>query len=280
VLPISVLPISGGDVLQNVAATDAGLAFIGTGGLPIQFDLKTNTAKNLQATSGGELVAFIATPDGNHLAGVTENSSLGGVGFWQSSNNSFSEQGISGAFWTDVAISQDGNQVAAVEGAVGYAGVAVAFFDYGMHFINATVYPDLAPPDQSYCIGALFSASGQTFLSPLADSIDFFSTQTATLQGRLLMPELLPVGDLSSGVIALDPNQETIYAISASGLTIVTLPSTIDQVTPFPWPYVARPHVITPGASEQSQALDALRAPKEPARAKTIPRHSAQRIFR
>jgi hypothetical protein len=266
----TVLPISAGDVLQSVAATDAGLAFIGTGGFAIQFDLKNNTAKNLQASAKGELVAFVATPDGSHLAGVTENSSLGGVGFWQSSNNSFAEQGISDAFWTDVAISQDGSRVAAVEGAVGEAGVAVAFFDYGMHFIDATVYPDLAPPDQSYCTGALFSASGETFLSPLADSIDFFSTQTATLQGRLLMPELLPVGDLSSGVIALDPNQETIYAISASGLTVVTLPYTVDQVTPFPWPYVARPHAIRSGTGKQSRILDALRAPKEPVRKKTF----------
>jgi len=55
------------------------------------------------------------------------------------------------------------------------------------------------------------------------------------------MPELSPIGDLTSGAIALDPNQQTIYAISASGLTVVTLPSVVDQIRPFPWPYVAKP---------------------------------------
>jgi hypothetical protein len=101
-----------------------------------------------------------------------------------------------------------------------------------------------------FCTGAIFSASGLTLLAPLADSIDFFSSQTATLQGRLLMPELLPIGDLTSGVIALDPNQQTIYAISASGLTVATLPSSVDQVTPFAWPYIAKSnHPLPLGAA-------------------------------
>jgi hypothetical protein len=34
----------------------------------------------------------------------------------------------------------------------------------------------------------------------------------------------------SAGVIALDPNQQTIYAISQSGLTVLNLPSVVDQI--------------------------------------------------
>ena len=139
--------------------------------------------------------------------------------------------------WADIAVSPNGDLFAGLEGNVDAAGVAAGFFDSGLHFTNATVYPDLAPPDAPFCTGAMFSASGLTLLAPLEDSIDFFSTQTATLQGRLLMPELSPVGDRTSGAIALDPNQQTIYAISASGLTVATLPSTVDQIRPFPWPY-------------------------------------------
>jgi hypothetical protein len=119
--------------------------------------------------------------------------------------------------------------------------VGVGFFDGQLHFTNANVYPDLAPPDEPAAQGAIFSNSGLTLLTPLADSIDFFNTQTGTLRGRLLMPEFLPVGNTYGGVIALDPNQQTIYAISSSGLTIVTLPSTVDQVTPFAWPNIAKP---------------------------------------
>ena len=75
--------------------------------------------------------------------------------------------------------------------------------------------------------------------------IDFFGTLTATLQGRLLMPEALPLGTASSGAIALDPNQQTIYAISASGLTVVTLPSVVDQIAPPKSPGVARHSLLS-----------------------------------
>src|SRR5207245_5673456 len=127
-------------------------------------------------------------------------------------------------------------------------------------FTNATVYPDLAPPDAPFCTGAMFSASGLTLLAPLEDSIDFFSTQTATLQGRLLMPELSPVGDRTSGAIALDPNQQTIYAISASGLTVATLPSTVEQLRPFPSPYVPESsHPVPPAAAPRLRAPNRAR---------------------
>jgi hypothetical protein len=155
-------------------------------------------------------------------------------------------------------VAPKGDLFGAIEGAVGYGGIAAAFFDKSLHFTNVTVYPDLAPPDQSFCMGAIFSDSEMTMLSPLADSIDFFNTQTAKLQGRLLMPELMPVGNLTSGVIALDPNQQTIYAISASGLTVVTLPSVVDDLTPFPWPHISKPsHSSALGAKARLKPLRA-----------------------
>jgi hypothetical protein len=143
----------------------------------------------------------------------------------------------------DAVISADGTRLAAIEGDLCALGIAAGLFDQGLHFTNATIYPDLAPPDQPFCTGAIFSASGRTLLSPLSDSIDFFDTQTGTLRGRLLTPEPLPTGGepvatTSAGVIALDPNQQTIYAISQSGLTVLNLASIVDQIMPFPWPYL------------------------------------------
>jgi hypothetical protein len=44
----------------------------------------------------------------------------------------------------------------------------------------------------------------------------------------------------STGIIALDPTAKIIYAISASGLTVMTLPTTVDQILPPIWPYAAR----------------------------------------
>lgn len=254
----------------NVAVTSTDKAFIGGTDPNIEFDLATNTYKLLPNSANGVLGQFMATPDGTHMAAVAEDTSSGGLAVWNSSNDSLTFQGLWGAFWTDLAISSDGSVIAPVEGNLSYAGVAVGFFDSELHFLNANVYPGLAPPDEPPAQGALFSNSGQTLLTPLADSIDFFNMQTGTLSSRLLMPELLPVGNTYAGVIELDPNQQTIYAISASGLTVVTLPSTVDQLTPFPWPYVARPHSVLPGGSTQPRALDALRAQREKVRPKTL----------
>src|SRR5439155_11400046 len=158
--------------------------------------------------------------------------------------------------WTDLAVSPNGNVFAAVKGNLDFAGVVTGLFDGGLHFTNATVYPDLAPPDQPFCIGAMLSTSGRTLLSPLSDSIDFFSTTTGKMIARLAMPDLLPTGDAFAGVLALDPNEQTIYAISASGLSVLMLPSTVDQIAPFPWPHVATPsNPLEPAATKRSSSL-------------------------
>jgi hypothetical protein len=154
-----------------------------------------------------------------------------------------------------LAVSSNGNRFAAVQGNLSFAGVAIRLFDGTLHFTNATVYPDLAPPDQPFCTGAIFSASGQTLMSPLGDSIDFFNTTTGKMIGRLATPGLLPTGDASAGVLALSPNEQTIYAISASGLNVLVLPSTVDQITPFPWPHVAAPSSPLKSAARRQNPL-------------------------
>jgi len=264
---------STGATLESVVATSTGKALIGSfNGFPIEFDLATNTYSTTNMFNGLPS-RFVATADGNYVAGVNQNSSGGAIYVWTSTGGGSVQNLGGGLIWTDVAVSPSGNIFAGVEGDVLAAGVAAGFFDSGLHFTNATVYPDLAPPDAPFCTGAMFSASGLTLLAPLEDSIDFFNTQTATLQGRLLMPELSPVGDLTSGAIALDPNQQTIYAISASGLTVATLPSTVDQIRPFPWPYVTKSsHSVPLGAAARFRkangAHHAARVPLASQRAK------------
>jgi hypothetical protein len=251
---------STGATLYSVAATSTGKAFIGSfNGAALEFDLATNTYKTVN-NSWLSLAKFVGTPDGNYVLGVDESSNSGLVGLWNSTTSSFSTQSLWGVFWVDAAISSDGTRLAAVKGDLGAAGIAAGLFDQKLHFTNATIYPDLGPPDQPFCTGAIFSATGQTLLSPLGDSIDFFDTRTGTLRGRLLTPEPLPTGGqpvaiTSAGVIALDPNQQTIYAISQSGLTVLVLPTAVDQVTPFPWPYVAKPSGSVPSARLQNETI-------------------------
>lgn len=240
------LTLSAGATWGNVVTTSTGKAFIASlNGATIEFDLATNTYSTTNIFSGSPS-RLVATADGKHVAGVNQNSGSGTLATWSSGGGKAAQSLANDIVWVDVAVSADGSLFAALEGDTGAAGVAAALFDGGLHFTNATIYPDLAPPDQPFAMGTIFSPSGLTLLTPLADSIDFFSTQKGTLQGRLLMPELSPIGDLTSGVIALDPNQETIYAISASGLTVATLPSVVDQVTPFPWRYVTKPDHSVP----------------------------------
>jgi hypothetical protein len=54
------------------------------------------------------------------------------------------------------------------------------------------------------------SASGLTLLTPLSDSIDFSILKRVRCAADALMPEPLLLGNTFAGVIALDPNQQTI----------------------------------------------------------------------
>jgi hypothetical protein len=74
---------------------------------------------------------------------------------------------------------------------------------------------------------------------PLGDSIEFWNAAQGTLLGRLMTPEELHVWAYPevavSPLIALDPSGQTIYALSASGLTILTLPEPLDQMPAVQW---------------------------------------------
>lgn len=250
----------------KLVATNTGKAFIGVHfDRAIEFDLTTLTATLLSSDLFDYTNTFAATPDGSHVVTAILNSSSGEVGVWNSSTDSFtiqllqaSEPSGPGGFWTDLAISPEGSIFAALMGVPGEAGVLGGFFDEQLHYLNEVVYPDLAPPDTPQSLGALFSSSGQTLIVPMGDSIDFFNSSTGTLRGRLLTPEALPVVNSyipSTGIIAIDPTNTIIYAISASGLTVLTLPEPVDQITPPVWPYVLRAkHFVISKAAKKTTA--------------------------
>jgi hypothetical protein len=81
---------------------------------------------------------------------------------------------------------------------------------------------------------------------PLGDSIEFWIAAQGTLLGRLMTPEELQVWAYPevavSPLIALDPSGQTIYAVSASGLTVLTLPEPLDQMPAVQWPASKRLH--------------------------------------
>ena len=122
------------------------------------------------------------------------------------------------------------------------AGDLVGFFDSGLHLLNMNVYPAFSPPDDSGAIGSMYSPQGKVLIVPLGDSIEFWDAEAGTLRARLMTPEELNVIVYPEGavppIMALDPAGQTIYAISASGLTVLKLPQPIDQIPPAEWPQV------------------------------------------
>jgi hypothetical protein len=78
----------------------------------------------------------------------------------------------------------------------------------------------------------------------LGDSVEFWDTAQGTLRARLMTPEELHVlvspEEALAPALALDPTGQTIYAISASGLTVLKLPKPLDQISSMQWPHTVR----------------------------------------
>jgi DNA-binding beta-propeller fold protein YncE len=143
-------------------------------------------------------------------------------------------------FWTDLAVSPDGTQLAAVNAPPDATGSAIGFFDSGLRYLNTNAYPDFSPPDDVGVIGATFSPGGKVLVVPQGDSLEIWDATLGTLRARLMTPEELhvivyPEGSVSP-MVALDPTGQFIYAVSASGLTVLKLPEPLDQVPAMQWP--------------------------------------------
>lgn len=93
-------------------------------------------------------------------------------------------------------------------------------------------------------LGAMFSPGGKVLVVPLGDSIEIWDCAFGTLRARLMTPEELhalvyPEGAVAP-MIAMDATGQTIYAVSASGLTVLTLPEPLDQIPAMRWPSKVR----------------------------------------
>ena len=186
----------------------------------------------------GQLVR--ASADGSAFYGVDLNVSSGQV--YSIDPTTFavqSPQPFGYVFWTDLAVSTSGSQFAAVGGSPGTAGDIVGFYNSAMNLLNLSVYPLVSPPDDVQVLGSTFSSGGKVVVVPLGDSIEFWDVANGTLRARLMTPEELPVLVYPEAPvapqIALDATGQTIFAISASGLTVLKLPETIDNISPTQW---------------------------------------------
>ena len=202
----------------------------------VELDLSSLTFTALHIIADGIIKA---SSDGTHVYGIN------GSAAYSVDPSTYAVQSVGFALYTngftDIAVLPDGSQFAAIYGPPFAAGDIAAFYNSSAQYINANVYPDFSPPDDTSVIGATFSPAGKVLVVPLGDSIEFWSTAQGTLLSRLMTPEELHVWAYPevavSPLVALDSAGQTIYAVSSSGLTVLTLPEPLDQMPAMQWPY-------------------------------------------
>jgi hypothetical protein len=225
-----------GEVTGSIVITPSNKVLF-TGLLAIELDLSSLTFTSLNITTGDLLRS---TPDGTHIYGVDLNVGSGEVYSIDPTTYVVQDESFGLLFWTDLAVSPDGSQFSPINIGPEGAGDLVGFFDSALHLLNMNVYPAFSPPDDSGAIGSMYSPQGKVLVVPLGDSIEFWDAEAGTLRARLMTPEELNTIVFPEGavppVMALDPAGQTIYAISASGLTVFKLPQPIDQMPAAQWP--------------------------------------------
>jgi len=214
-----------------------------TGSPNISVDLLTLKITSVPGNIGN-LVR--ASADGTHLYGVDLNVSSGQT--YSIDPLAYSVQAppqFGYLFWSDLAVSSDGSKVAAIYGVPYATGDIVGFYDSALNLLDFNVYPLVSPPDDTQVLGSTFSPGGKVVIVPLGDSIEFWDTATGTLRSRLMTPEKLSVFSYPEGPVApqvtLDAVGQTIFAISASGLSILKLPVPVDNIPANSWARFSAP---------------------------------------
>lgn len=265
--PPSVLTYSGvANVSGSIAITEFNTV-VALGNPGVVLDLSSSTFTSLPNAGG---LVIRSSADGSHLYTIIG----GGAASIDPSTYAVQSQYFVQMFWTDLAVSADGGQIAAVDAPPYAAGDNVGFFNSNLQYVNTNEYPDASPPDDTGVLGATFSPGGKVLVVPLGDSIEFWSTATGTLLARLMTPEELHVLVYPEGagapMVALDPTGQTIYAVSASGMTVITLPQPLDQMPRAHWPPALRPASTQPWLHGPITSRMAAMRAKLPSR--TIPK--------
>jgi hypothetical protein len=192
-----------------------------------------------------------ASADGSHLFGADLSVSSGQVFSVDPATFAMQTQGFGQLFWTDLAVSPDGSQFAAIYEVPGADGDLIGLFDSSLHYSNSNELPLLSPPSDSGVVGATYSPQSSVLVMPLGDSIEFWDAAQGTLRARLMTPEELNIIQFPQfsivPQIALDATGQTVYAISASGLTVLKLPTTVDQMPTVHWPLAVHATGTQPG---------------------------------
>jgi hypothetical protein len=267
------------NISGSLAVTNHNIALI-AGQPGLLFDLSTLTFSTLPGSTGH---VVRASADGTHLYSADLNISGGTVYSIDLATPSVQSQQFGLFFWSDLAVSPDGSQFAAVYTPPLVAGDAVGFFNSKLQYLNANAYPDYSPPDDSGVLGTCYSPGGQVLVVPLGDSIELWDSRTGKLRSRLMLPEELqalvyPENSVAP-MIALNTSGDTIFALSKSGISVIPLPEPMDQMPSMQWPE-SRPTTpfhaslsLQGTITDRMRAMHAARQPQSPSAPLSI-RHS------
>jgi hypothetical protein len=234
----SVITSSGfGEVYGSITISSHN-AVIMPGDPGLVLDLTTSAFTKMPYIDGQ---VIRSSADGNHIYAIADIDGSGEISEIDPSTYAVTASDRFGlSFWAEAAVSNDGTQVAGVlVGPIG-TGAYIGFFTPDLQLVNSNAYPDFSPPDQSGALGSAFSPGGKVLMVPIGDAIELWDAAAGTLRARVMTPEELNVlvypANAASPTVATDPTGQTIYALSASGLTVLKLPEPMDQMTPAKWP--------------------------------------------
>jgi hypothetical protein len=244
-----------GNQSGNLSITKYNKAIL-AGSPCLEIDLSTLAVRSL-----GYLVADLirASADGSALYGVDLNISSGEVHSLDPITYAQKTQVFGFLFWSDLAVSRDGKQFVGISGGPGIAGDLLGFFDSGLHLLNSNPYPMASPPDDSLVIGSTFSPRGKVVIVALGDSIEFWDAAQGTLRARLMTPEelhtLVYPQNPTASQIAFDSTGQTLFAVSATGLTVMGLPQPVDDMNAASWRFDIPARGDTGGFAARAAAM-------------------------
>jgi len=207
-------------------------------GFPVvEINLSTLSTSSVHAQMG---TIIRASGDGSAIYGVDVGISSGQVYAIDPATYTVTQPAPFGfQFWSDLAVSPEGSQLATVDTDIQSTGDEVGLFDSTLHLLNFNEYPFVADVDFGGVVGPLFSPGGKVIATGLSNSIEFWDTRTGMLRARLLTPETLqwtPPPVLNSApLMASDSTGQTLFVGSSSGITVLTLPQAMDDLNPYNW---------------------------------------------
>jgi len=175
-------------------------------------------------SNGTDMSPFLAgavlasTPDGTKVF-----FTAGDVGMLNLMANTLTE--TTAGFYSDAAISADGNTVAAAFGT----------YDSNLARISIMAFEPFADSgSQSFnnVIGEKLNPSGSLLFFPQKSGVDLFDVRTGRLVRHVVLPDPLP---LDTNGMVLDETGTKVFLISETGLTIAHLyqvPLSLSTVTP------------------------------------------------